>query len=387
MQPSSDDDDMLELEDEGTSPLSHFAVTQGKDRVGHETARKRRRLDPESSVLKAVGHNSARLGESDSPISFLDPSQAPAGSSPTPSRSMHTVDPNSTPFKYPQPPPTFSPVPSRTSQLNRPPHFAITPSRQIPPLAPPPASSSKFLTYNQSAPSATQTQTSTQSARGSHFILPATSTSDWTDPSGATAPYERACQVPSLLPSAFSPHNRKGHTRFVADGWASQVRGWILDASSDAHRSTIETSVPQTPREQHRIAAARNADGSVKAMVLDVLNTTKKTNDLDEIRAASTGLDVGKEDVMPSFLRARLLPGHNKEDLQYDRSVNDTSSSAVDVLITGQEKRKQHMAGRSYYHAQKGCLIGLGAPRWSLNVDMEGTKKTWLVCAGGWWLL
>lgn len=36
----------------------------------------------------------------------------------------------------------------------------------------------------------------------------------------------------NLLPSAFSPHNRKGQDRFLSGGWASQARGWILDASS-----------------------------------------------------------------------------------------------------------------------------------------------------------
>ncbi|KAI9655231.1 MAG: hypothetical protein M1831_004941 [Alyxoria varia] len=388
--PSSDDDDMLDFEDDGTSPLLHFATTQEKDPDRHGVARKRRRLDSVSSGFKTTANGSARLGGSDSPTSLPDESQPPAGSSPTRFRSTRTLDHNHTPFKYPQPPSTFSPAPSTSTQSNRKPPFAITPSRQIPPLAPAPASSSKFLTYNHSVPSATPTQTKTQKARVTQFILPAASTSDSNGQTGATVQSDQARHTSSLLPSTFSPHNRKGQTRFVADGWASQVRGWILDASSEGHGPAVAgdgSSVPRASREEDRMEAARNVDGSVKAIVLDVLSNSEEANDLNGIQAAASVVDTGKEGTLPIFLRARLLSSHGSENRQCDGSENGTDCGSIDILITGQEKRKNPFGKAPQHHAQKGSLIGLGAPWWCLDVDAEGAKKTWLVCAGGWWFL
>lgn len=270
-----------------------------------------------------------------------------------------------------------------------------------------------------------QSQTQALSQRPhSRFILPQA-----THPQASTHPQH------AEVTAAFSPHHRKS-SRFVADGWASCVRGWVLDAGAKLNmpllsgvRDELEGGVAQDERERSsrggrtRSAGSGASDGGsarqeLSARVERVLSSSQKPGEdiptADKASDAPITGDHNRSGSSSGSAVTILRCTHHLGTSSASPTAHTSKSANINVLLVGNGNMNGNgssLSGRGSGSEPRlgvGSVIALSAPAWELPLPLplpltlcdggggssggarhadrqeEGTEKgeeKWLVCA------
>lgn len=129
-------------------------------------------------------------------------------------------------------------------------------------------------------------------------------------PSDASVPSPTS--IPVLLPDVFSPHRRK--ERFVAGGWANQVRSWAIEASTGSGLATSSLHRAHSPQ--------RTPNTNQGAVLVRVLAMYTKSGDTGPILLRGAVVDLqGNASQRANVLLARRNVGRTTTDSrEQDRS-------------------------------------------------------------------
>lgn len=201
-----------------------------------------------------------------------------------------------------------------------------------------------------------------------------TPTSDPARPRFTAPAKSRLGGLTNPLPHAFSPHkNRRGQERYVSDGWASQVRGWIFDTSTQAAEADAQTAEVIQVEE---VVSARGFGGQGSLAVVKGYVIAQSGS---EQAAGGTAANLNKH-------RDILLAG---EGAPTGRSTVARDRATLERPRLGFENAADVV--------EKGSRIRLGPPRWEMPLPqaipkhsvndaadsaVQDEKTTWLVCAG-----